>query len=53
MQGGLIAVAVAPHAPRLSIEERVPAFQRGLVDGMKQIWPPAARAQPGKNRKQR
>ena len=34
MQGGLIAVAVAPHAPRLGIEERVPAFQRGLIDGM-------------------
>jgi 3,4-dihydroxyphenylacetate 2,3-dioxygenase len=37
MQGGLIAVAVAPHAPRLGIEERVPAFQRGLIDGMKQM----------------
>jgi 3,4-dihydroxyphenylacetate 2,3-dioxygenase len=37
MQGGLIAVAVAPHAPRLGIEERVPPFQRGLIDGMKQM----------------
>jgi 3,4-dihydroxyphenylacetate 2,3-dioxygenase len=37
MQGGLIAVAVAPHAPRLGIEERVPGFQRGLIDGMKQM----------------
>jgi 3,4-dihydroxyphenylacetate 2,3-dioxygenase len=37
MQGGLIAVAVAPHAPRLGIEERVPSFQRGLIDGMKQM----------------
>jgi 3,4-dihydroxyphenylacetate 2,3-dioxygenase len=37
MQGGLIAVAVAPHAPRLGIEERVPGFQRGLIDGLKQM----------------
>jgi 3,4-dihydroxyphenylacetate 2,3-dioxygenase len=37
MPGGLIAVAVAPHAPRLGIEERVPAFQRGLIDGLKQM----------------
>jgi aromatic ring-opening dioxygenase catalytic subunit (LigB family) len=37
MQGGLIAVAVAPHAPRLGIEERVPAFQTGLIDGLKQM----------------
>jgi 3,4-dihydroxyphenylacetate 2,3-dioxygenase len=37
MQGGLIAVAVAPHAPRLGIEERVPSFQKGLIDGMKQM----------------
>src|SRR5207253_417003 len=37
MQGGLIAVAVAPHAPRLGVEERVPAAQRGLVDGLKQM----------------
>jgi 3,4-dihydroxyphenylacetate 2,3-dioxygenase len=37
MNGGLIAVAVAPHAPRLGVEERVPAFQRGLIDGMKQM----------------
>jgi 3,4-dihydroxyphenylacetate 2,3-dioxygenase len=37
MHGGLIAVAVAPHAPRLGVEERVPAFQRGLLDGMKQM----------------
>ncbi len=37
MHGGLIAVAVAPHAPRLGIEERVPHFQRGLIDGMKQM----------------
>jgi|SRR5262245_46829045 len=31
MQSGLIAVA--PHAPRLGIEERVPAVQRALLDG--------------------
>ena len=37
MQSGLIAVAVAPHAPRLGVEERVPAAQRGLVDGLKQM----------------
>src|SRR5262249_34781448 len=37
MQGGLIAVAVAPHAPRLGVEERVPAFQTGLIDGLKQL----------------
>jgi 3,4-dihydroxyphenylacetate 2,3-dioxygenase len=37
MQGGLIAVAVSPHAPRLGIEERVPSFQKGLIDGMKQM----------------
>ncbi len=37
MHGGLIAVAVAPHAPRLGVEERVPAFQRGLIDGLKQM----------------
>jgi aromatic ring-opening dioxygenase catalytic subunit (LigB family) len=37
VQGGLIAVAVAPHAPRLGIEERVPAFQTGLIDGLKQM----------------
>jgi 3,4-dihydroxyphenylacetate 2,3-dioxygenase len=37
MRGGLIAVAVAPHPPRLGIEERVPVFQRGLIDGMKQM----------------
>src|SRR5262245_49192829 len=37
MQGGLIAVAVAPHAPRLGIEARVPAFQTGLIDGLKQM----------------
>src|SRR5262245_16224666 len=37
MQGGLIAVAVAPHAPRLGIEGRVPACHRGLIDGMKQM----------------
>jgi 3,4-dihydroxyphenylacetate 2,3-dioxygenase len=37
MHGGLIAVAVAPHAPRLGVEERVPDFQRGLLDGMKQM----------------
>src|SRR5215831_3728047 len=37
MPGGLIAVAVAPHAPRLGIEERVPAFQTGLIDGLKQM----------------
>jgi len=27
MQGGLIAVAVAPHPLRLGIEERVPGFR--------------------------
>ncbi len=37
MHGGLIAVAVAPHAPRLGVEERVPDFQRGLIDGLKQM----------------
>jgi 3,4-dihydroxyphenylacetate 2,3-dioxygenase len=37
MQGGLIAVAVAPHAPRLGVAERVPDFQRGLIDGMKKM----------------
>lgn len=37
MNGGLIAVAVAPHAPRLGVEERVPVFQRGLIDGLKQM----------------
>jgi 3,4-dihydroxyphenylacetate 2,3-dioxygenase len=37
MPGGLIAVAVAPHAPRLGIEERVPPFQKCLIDGMKQM----------------
>jgi 3,4-dihydroxyphenylacetate 2,3-dioxygenase len=37
MPGGLIAVAVAPHAPRLGIEERVPPFQKGLINGMKQM----------------
>jgi 3,4-dihydroxyphenylacetate 2,3-dioxygenase len=37
MPGGLIAAAVAPHAPRLGVEERVPAFQRGLIDGLKQM----------------
>jgi 3,4-dihydroxyphenylacetate 2,3-dioxygenase len=37
MQGALIAVAVAPHAPRLGIEERVPTFQTGLIDGLKQM----------------
>jgi aromatic ring-opening dioxygenase catalytic subunit (LigB family) len=37
MPGGLIAVAVAPHAPRLGIEERVPPFQTGLIDGLKQM----------------
>jgi 3,4-dihydroxyphenylacetate 2,3-dioxygenase len=37
MQGGLIAVAIAPHAPRLGIETRVPAFQTGLIDGLKQM----------------
>src|SRR5262245_64663805 len=37
MHDGLIAVAVSPHAPRLGIEERVPAFQRGLIDGLKQM----------------
>ena len=37
MQGGLIAVVVAPHAPRLGIEARVPAFQTGLIDGLKQL----------------
>jgi 3,4-dihydroxyphenylacetate 2,3-dioxygenase len=37
MQGGLVAVAVAPHAPRLGIEERAPAFQAGLIDGLKQM----------------
>jgi 3,4-dihydroxyphenylacetate 2,3-dioxygenase len=37
MHGGLIAVAVAPHAPRLGVEARVPAFQTGLIDGLKQM----------------
>jgi aromatic ring-opening dioxygenase catalytic subunit (LigB family) len=37
MPGGLIAVAVAPHAPRLGVEERVTAFQIGLIDGLKQM----------------
>jgi aromatic ring-opening dioxygenase catalytic subunit (LigB family) len=37
MPGGLIAVAIAPHAPRLGIEARVPAFQTGLIDGLKQM----------------
>jgi aromatic ring-opening dioxygenase catalytic subunit (LigB family) len=37
MPGGLIAVAVAPHAPRLGVEERVPGFQTGLIDGLKQM----------------
>src|SRR5262245_41862536 len=37
MHDGLIAVAVAPHAPRLGVEERAPAFQRGLIDGLKQM----------------
>src|SRR5215471_20993711 len=37
MHGGLLAVAVAPHAPRLGVEERVPDFQRGLIDGLKQM----------------
>jgi hypothetical protein len=37
MQRDLIAVAVTPHALRLGIEEPMPAFQRGLIDGMKQM----------------
>jgi 3,4-dihydroxyphenylacetate 2,3-dioxygenase len=37
MHGGLIAVAVAPHAPRLGVEARVPAFQTGLITGLKQM----------------
>jgi 3,4-dihydroxyphenylacetate 2,3-dioxygenase len=37
MHGGLIAVAVAPHAPRLGVVERVPNFQMGLIDGMKEM----------------
>jgi 3,4-dihydroxyphenylacetate 2,3-dioxygenase len=47
MQGGLIAVAVAPHAPRLGVEERVPAFQRGLIDGLKQMGQALRTLRPG------
>jgi aromatic ring-opening dioxygenase catalytic subunit (LigB family) len=37
MHGGLIAVTVAPHAPRLGIEARVPDFQTGLIAGLKEM----------------
>src|SRR5262249_9558759 len=37
MSGGLIAVAIAPHAPRLGVEEKVADFQRGLIDGLKEM----------------
>jgi len=37
MQDGVIATAVAPHAPQLGIEEREPAFQSGLIDGLNRM----------------
>ena len=37
MAGGLIAVTVAAHAPRLGIEERVKPFQLGLIRGLKEM----------------
>jgi 3,4-dihydroxyphenylacetate 2,3-dioxygenase len=46
MHGGLSAVAIAPHAPRLGVEERVPAFQRGLIDGLKQMGQALRELQP-------
>lgn len=37
MSGGLVAVTVATHAPRLGIEEKVKPFQLGLIRGLKEM----------------
>ena len=37
MAAGLIAACVAPHAPRMGIEAKAPPFQKGLIDGLKEM----------------
>ena len=34
---GLIACAVSPHIPRIAIEEKAPDFQRGMIDGIREM----------------
>jgi 3,4-dihydroxyphenylacetate 2,3-dioxygenase len=34
---GVIASIVAPHTPRIGIEANAPAFQRGLIDGEREL----------------
>ena len=36
MSGGVIASIVAPHTPRIGIEENAPAFQAGLIRGLRE-----------------
>ena len=37
MSGGLIASVVAPHTPRIGIEANAPAFQLGLIKGLREM----------------
>ena len=37
MAGGLVACIIAAHPPRMGVEERVPPFQRALVEGEKEL----------------
>ena len=44
MAGGVIVSAVAPHTPRIGIEEKAPAFAQGLIGGLREFGA-AVRAQ--------
>lgn len=37
MSGGLIASVVAPHIPRMGIEENAPDFTRPMIDGLREM----------------
>ena len=37
MAAGVIASVVAPHTPRIGIEKNAPEFQRGLIQGLKDM----------------
>jgi 3,4-dihydroxyphenylacetate 2,3-dioxygenase len=46
MSGGLIATMVAPHTPRMGVEDRAPDFVRGLIAGLKEMGGAVRALQP-------
>ena len=37
MSGGIVASVVAPHTPRIGLEDKAPPFARGLIDGLREL----------------